>query len=137
MYESILIKLIEWYHDLYFKSKLLLNCLVPFSYTKGGLLLEICWKVFLSLLRPSFDLSRILISMTLGSPANLGLLFVSDEEINIFYSDMTGLGAKGFLLVSIKDSEWLYLLLSSDVFFYFLNLLVRRRHELLLFSLWG
>jgi hypothetical protein len=127
----------------YFRSKLLLNCLALLSSTKGGRLLDMCWKVFRSLLftslsrlLSSFSVSLIFIfsSITLASPANLGFPLVS-ELVCWFSSLIMSLGARGLRLVSRKDSEWLMLMLASDTFLSLLNLLVKRRHELFVLSI--
>ena len=96
-----------------------------------------CWNVFLSrlfsILKLSFYLSLILISNTLGSHANLG--FLISKAGSCMFSELICFGAKGFRLISIKDSERLNGILYSDLFLSFLNLLVRSKHELLFFSI--
>ena len=85
--------------------------------------------------KSSFYLSFILISSTLASPANLGLFFMSNTGNWTFSSIRIGLVANGFLFVSMNDSERFNVKLASDLFFSFLNLLVKSKHELLFLSM--
>ncbi len=103
-----------------------------FNYTKGGLLLEMCWNVFLYLLRPSFSLGFVFISIIFASPKNFGRPFT--YYTTILSSLAKCLGTKGFLLVSIIYSLVLFNRMTSDVFFYRLYLLVPNKQEACFFS---
>jgi len=115
------------YHDLYLNSKLFLFSFIPFNSTKGGLLLEMCWNVFLYLLRPSFSLGLVFISIIFASPKNFGRPFASST--NRLSSLTKCLGSKGFLLVSMIYSLVLFSKMTYDVFFYRLYLLVPNKQE--------